>query len=64
VKNRIPNCQRRLPLENLEEIGLIFATSTHVPLSVIPAPLSVQKMCANQRSALASGAQRPKMREE
>jgi len=35
---------------------LNFATSTHVPLSAIPAPLNVQKMQANQRSSLASGA--------
>ena len=38
-----------------------FATLAQVPLSVILAPLSVQKLRANQRSALASGAQRPKM---
>ena len=43
---------------------LNFATSAQVPLSVVPAPFSVQKMREEWRSTLASGAQRPKMQEE
>jgi len=43
---------------------LNFSTSAQVPLSVVPAPLSVQKMREELRSARASGAQRPKVREE
>jgi len=43
---------------------LNFATSAQVPLNVVPAPLSVQKIRANQRSAQDSNTQRPKMREE
>jgi len=38
-----------------------FATSAQVSLNAVPAPFNIQKMQAYQRSALADGAQRPKM---
>ena len=57
---RTSHCQRSFPPRESRRNRFNFATSAQVPLNVVPAPLNVQKLRANQRSTLASGAQRPK----